>query len=303
MKACLSVLVDLALLLCMAHGFQLPPSETIRSALFPARLEPGLGLTDRGVGIFPRGSVSLRERGREADINMHMTNGLSDKNRTAGPTRIWIELLKRAFVRVSQIWWLIKKAIRARTEKYTVYVLECENGKYYVGSTSHKRQRFKQHMASERGGSKWTRIHKPIRVARQYKRIPAAYYLGLEAQVTAECMYEYGVNNVRGAMFAQVRQYNTRYDIDALTGFLGHYNDLNYKEVNLILQQTLPSPVEEYVPKSFTRKRIQKKQRTQGNDVCNRCGNRGHWAAECPNNGRCFSCGKIGHYAADCPGT
>ena len=57
--------------------------------------------------------------------------------------------------------------------------------------------------------------------------------------MTAECMLEFGVNNVRGSMFCSTRDFHMG-DIDALTKFLGHYNDLNYRKVNVRLSQTLP---------------------------------------------------------------
>lgn len=222
-----------------------------------------------------------------------------DKNFTRGGRfAVLTEQITRIYYYFARRWWILKKAIRAKTEKFTVYVLECENNKYYVGSTSHKRQRFKQHWA-KRGGSKWTRQHKPLRIARQYNRVPEAYYLGLEAKVTAECMLEFGVNNVRGAMFAQP-QTLTLDDLDALTGFLGHYNDLNYKEVSLTLRRTLPvAPVKD-VPKKTKKKKKKTKRAFIEHDRCNLCGQRGHWAAECQSF-RCYACGEVGHYAADCP--
>jgi predicted GIY-YIG superfamily endonuclease len=68
-------------------------------------------------------------------------------------------------------------------QRYTVYLLECNNNKFYVGSTKNREQRFQEHQ-STRSGSAWTRLHKPIRVLREYSWIPASYYLGMEAQIT-----------------------------------------------------------------------------------------------------------------------
>ena len=299
-----AALLNVAVLLFSVQGFQTGP--LIKQASFPLAesvpCESGL----HGCGYFytrkHRGSTSLRERRDTYFIDGGTGgNNMPRRNQSSRPMmQSFAEKVKRVLFNVSQSWFLIKKAIRALTEKYTIYVLECENDKYYVGSTSHKRQRFKQHIASKRGGSKWTRIHKPVRVARQYKRVPSAYYLGLEAKVTAEYMLKHGVNDVRGAMFAQCRQFNIRDDLDALVGFLGHYNNMNYQDVSLMLQRELPPPPDEYVPINFNKKKMN--DRSRENDVCNRCGKRGHWAADCPNKPfRCFSCGKVGHYAADCP--
>ncbi len=151
-----------------------------------------------------------------------------------------------------------------RPRRYSIYVLECENNKYYVGSTSNMKRRLREHKSSR--GSKWTRLHKPLRLVREYKRIPEAYYLGKEAQVTAEFMLLHGINNVRGAMFCASRDY-TMDDIPALTGFLGHYNELSYRKLNTKLHAVLSdSP----------------SRRDKSNDVCFNCGARGHWANECP---------------------
>ena len=144
---------------------------------------------------------------REVQVDLDLKFALEDPNVTGGPFRVLVEYLRRFLYRLNVKLWQLKRAIRAATQKYTIYVLECENGKYYVGSTSHKRQRFRQHMAQGRGGAAWTRLHKPLRVAFQYKRVPGPYYLGMEAKMTAEWMLKYGINNVRGAMFCEVRDY------------------------------------------------------------------------------------------------
>ena len=145
---------------------------------------------------------------------------------------------KKIRSKLKDFWWTFKKVVRKKLQKYTIYVLECENEKYYVGSTYNRKQRFQQHL-KERGGSKWTRQNKPIRVLQQYKRVPESYYLGMEAQITAECMLQYGVNNVRGAMFSHPRVFTVD-DLDALTAFIGHYNNLNYNDVKTDLLRILP---------------------------------------------------------------
>ena len=59
-------------------------------------------------------------------------------------------------------WRRLRQFFRYLLYRNTVYVLECENDKYYVGSTKHKRQRYRQHFDQKRGGSAWTRLHKPM---------------------------------------------------------------------------------------------------------------------------------------------
>ena len=221
----------------------------------------------------------------------HPPRGRDQDRRRRGQS---IKLKKKAKTKLRSAWQKLNRLF-TKPKKHSIYVLECENDKYYVGSTNNMKRRFKEH-TSPRGGSKWTRRHKPLRIVKEYKRIPHDYYLGKEAQVTAELMLLHGVNNVRGAMFAESREYDLD-DLPALKGFLGHYNELSYKRLAHKLHAVLDHASSE--------RALLKK-----NDRCFLCGELGHWAAECPNKGwvtmnrgptKCFTCGKIGHKANNCP--
>ena len=134
----------------------------------------------------------------------------STTNGRGGDTR-WHRVIGNRCQRLFQrLWirlWQWHQRIKMFWETYTIYVLECENAKYYVGSTSCAPRRLQQHADGQ--GAAWTRLHKPVRVAFLYKRVPTQYYLGMEAKITAEWMLKYGVNNVRGAMFAETRPYTS----------------------------------------------------------------------------------------------
>lgn len=161
------------------------------------------------------------------------------KKATTIYNRIILLLMRiRSFLR--HFWKRRTSWLRSIIERHTIYVLECDDDKIYVGSTTNRKQRIKTHF-SDGGGSAWTRLHKPISIMKQYKRVPGEYSLGLEAQVTANLMWKLGVNNVRGAMFSETRDY-TRRDLVALTGFLGHYNELDYQALYRALRDTLPPP-------------------------------------------------------------
>jgi predicted GIY-YIG superfamily endonuclease len=179
-----------------------------------------------------------------------------------------VPLFQRLMLDFAKILFRMKELIRTRIERCTVYILELENGKYYVGSTTNRKRRIEEH--NRRKGSKWTRVHKPVSVLREYKRIPSKYVLGMESRITAECMLEFGVNNVRGSMFCSTREFH-KGDIAALTKFIGHYNDLNYRKVCLRLEKMLPA--------APSRRRISI---LQNEGKCYRCGKKGHFVANCP---------------------
>jgi predicted GIY-YIG superfamily endonuclease len=201
--------------------------------------------------------------------------------------RSFLNSLRSLLFVLRRRWFVLRRIIRANTEKYTIYVLQCENGKYYVGSTANKKQRFKEHFQSARSGSKWTRIHKPIKVLKEYKRVSKDHYLGLEAKITANLMWKYGVNNVRGAFFSHPRIY-TQDDVDALRGFLGHFNSLSFSETFDVLLRTLPDGIEDKSTTMSKSARLPHRSIRSFNKVprasdrCHKCGGRGHWARDCP---------------------
>jgi putative endonuclease len=51
---------------------------------------------------------------------------------------------------------------------YWIYILECDNGSYYTGYTDDLVKRYRLHR-SGKGGAKYTRSFKPVRIARCWK--------------------------------------------------------------------------------------------------------------------------------------
>lgn len=79
-----------------------------------------------------------------------------------------------------------------------IYILKLENNKYYVGRTHNYERRINDHFTGK--GSYWTRIHKPVKVIRQFYNIHSNFE---EDKVLKETMMKYGIENVRGGSYVQ----------------------------------------------------------------------------------------------------
>jgi hypothetical protein len=80
-----------------------------------------------------------------------------------------------------------------------IYILELENNKYYVGKTTNPDFRLEQHFNST--GSQWTKKYKPIRIL-ELKSDCDNYD---EDKYTRIYMDIYGINNVRGGSYVQIK--------------------------------------------------------------------------------------------------
>jgi hypothetical protein len=81
-----------------------------------------------------------------------------------------------------------------------LYVIECSNGKYYVGQCATERveARLMEHMNGE--GSSWTRLHKPIR----HLLIEDLNDPLDEDNMVLKQMRKHGIDNVRGGSYSQI---------------------------------------------------------------------------------------------------
>ncbi|KAI3656241.1 hypothetical protein MP638_006762, partial [Amoeboaphelidium occidentale] len=80
---------------------------------------------------------------------------------------------------------------------YTIYVLECKQGKFYVGKTTKPVEtRFAEHLADPTG---WTSLYEPLRIAETFHRQESDF----EDYITKKYMRKYGIENVRGGSYTQ----------------------------------------------------------------------------------------------------
>ncbi len=79
----------------------------------------------------------------------------------------------------------------------SVYVLELEDNKFYIGKTNNISRRFEDHKSSNSRSATWTRKFKPVRIIESYDNAD-----GLdEDRITLEYMIKYGIDNVRGGPY------------------------------------------------------------------------------------------------------
>ena len=135
-----------------------------------------------------------------------------------------------------------------------IYVLKLENNKYYVGKTNNIDFRLEQHF--NYGGSKWTKIHKPIEVVEMVPDCDAFD----EDKYTIMYMDKHGIDNVRGGSYTTTilsndqisnisKQLKTANDQCFKCGETGHFAKSHHN----------------------TRKK----------NICFRCGRHGHLASGC----------------------
>jgi hypothetical protein len=80
-----------------------------------------------------------------------------------------------------------------------VYVLELVSGKYYIGKTNSPSHRIEDHIGIY--GSAWTRKYKPNKLI---ELVPDCDSFD-EDKYVLKYMQKYGVENVRGGSFSQVK--------------------------------------------------------------------------------------------------
>jgi len=147
-----------------------------------------------------------------------------------------------------------------------IYILQLENKKYYVGKTTNPEFRLNHHFKSY--GSAWTNKYKPMHVL---ELIPDCDNFD-EDKHTLKCMEQYGINNVRGGSFFELKldkdnkdtikkMINGSTDKCYICGENGHFaKDCSQDDDNLL--------------EEFENLLIDK-------DLCFRCYRKGHYSQNC----------------------
>jgi predicted GIY-YIG superfamily endonuclease len=183
----------------------------------------------------------------------------------------------------------------------TLYVLQLEDDKWYVGKTDDVSKRLEQHLNGK--GSAWTKEYSPVRIAQQ-RPITSIHD---ETNTTLDLMKKYGIDNVRGGAYCQVdlsdeiqtsikHQINSNTDKCYNCGMKGHFaNKCPKKEES---EEEVEIWGCEYCDREFdtkygcmiherscktknTKKVTETKVVEKQSGSCYRCGRKGHWATSC----------------------
>lgn len=205
----------------------------------------------------------------------------------------------------------------------TLYVLELEDGKYYIGKTDDVQKRLEQHLNGR--GSAWTKKYSPNRIVEQ-RPITSVYD---ETNVTKDYMKKYGIDNVRGGAYCNVdlteeQEDSIRHELRSATdncykcGKPGHFANRCPKKSSFTGTCGCGKKfmiVEEFL--SHNRMCIQhnlkeKEEETWECDYCDRIFDTKYGAIvherTCKSKskgtkfetGKCYRCGRSGHYATSC---
>jgi len=183
-----------------------------------------------------------------------------------------------------------------------IYIWKLENNKYYIGKSNNLDTRIQSHLNGT--ASAWTKKYKPILVE---QIIPNASHFD-ENKYTLEYMAKYGIDNVRGGIYVtEALDNNQRNDInkqiwganDCCTqcGRKGHFVK-NCKATTDVTGQDIYEEEEsviwvcDYCDKEYEDKnecdkheKSCKNKKSVSIKTCFQCGETGHYANACPNEG------------------
>jgi hypothetical protein len=190
-----------------------------------------------------------------------------------------------------------------------IYVLQLEQGKYYIGKTNNPQFRLESHFNSN--GSEWTKLYKPIKVIAINPNCDDYD----EDKITRQYMDKYGINNVRGGSFVSVKLEKSTIDLLKqmsngtnnkcfICGKRDHFakncqennyweteSDEEYEEILIWYCEYCGKEFTEEYKCEYHEKYCNLKNKKQINYES---------YDDDDNNSCCFRCGREGHYASSC---
>lgn len=162
----------------------------------------------------------------------------------------------------------------------TLYVLQLEDGKYYVGKSNNVPNRYKQH--KDGLGSAWTKKYRPVKIL-EVRSLKDEHD---ENNTTKDYMKRFGIENVRGGAYCQVDlldstiehlelELNSSSDKCYTCGKPGHF--ARYCQEEIVWKC-------EFCPREFSSEKLclAHEDSCQGQLGC------------------CYRCGRTSHYSPDC---